>query len=132
MGAADESHGPDERAKALGPIASLARKSEKALEKLAPGTWQHAALRDNLGALRVAERLLGGGERPEPGELREALRACASMIGKAEKAQAMFLPGTSHHALQRNRLGALRVAEALMAEDLKGRGVRDGDFNPPP
>jgi len=36
------------------PIASLISKSKKAQQKLAPGTWQHTMLRDNLKALQIA------------------------------------------------------------------------------
>lgn len=44
--------------KARAPIASLIGKSEKALGKLAPGSWQHAMLEENLWALRLAAPLL--------------------------------------------------------------------------
>jgi hypothetical protein len=103
---------------ALRPIASLISKSEKAQQKLAPGTWQHAMLRDNLKALCIASALLnkdaGNSDRFTRDDLQEALRAFASMISKVERAQARFLPGTSQHTLQRNRLKALRTAEALI------------------
>ena len=116
---------PDERREALRPIASLIGKSEKALQKLKPGTWQHAMLRDNLAALRLGTALLN----PEAGaaagfardELQKALRAFASMASRTEKAQEKFAPGTSPHSLSRNRLQALRRAEALVAARLDGR-----------
>lgn len=44
--------------KALAPIASLISKSEKAQEKLVPGTWQHTMLGDNIKALYIASPLL--------------------------------------------------------------------------
>jgi len=44
--------------KAIAPITSLMSKSEKARGKLAPGTWQHAMLSDNLEALQIALSLL--------------------------------------------------------------------------
>lgn len=44
--------------KALAPIASLLSKSEKALSKVAQGSWQHAMLSNNLKALRIASPLL--------------------------------------------------------------------------
>lgn len=104
------------------PLASLIGKSEKAQRNLAPGTWQHSMLRDNLKALRMATALMGPGaghgDRAAKRERQDALRAFASMIGKAEKAQAKFSPGTSHYALQRNRLKALRAAEALILAEL--------------
>ena len=57
---------------AIAPIASLISKSEKAREKLAPGTWQYTMLGNNLNALqmaapRLAQALNGlraGEERP--------------------------------------------------------------------
>lgn len=44
--------------KALAPIASLISKSEKALSKVAQGTWQHTMLSNNLKALYIASPLL--------------------------------------------------------------------------
>ena len=112
----------DEWREVLRPLASLISKSEKAQRKLALGTWQHAMLRDNLKALRHAFARMSG-QASKAGDftrddLREALRALASMIGRSEKAQAKFPPGTSHHTLQRNRLRVLRLAEALTRAEL--------------
>jgi len=108
----------DEIHEARAPMASLIGKSEKALQKLPPGTWQHTMLQNNLKALRIAFALLNKGTDGADGftqaELREARAALASMIGKTEKTQAGFSPGTSPHTLQRNRRKALRIAEALM------------------
>ena len=112
----------DELHEALRPIASLISKSEKAKQKLAPGTWQHTMLRDNLKALRIASALMNKEANNTDNlirdDLQEALRAFASMISKTEKAQAKFSPGTSQHTLQRNRLKALRSAEALIKVEL--------------
>ncbi|MGD9559755.1 MAG: hypothetical protein AB7V55_04010 [Oscillospiraceae bacterium] len=44
--------------KAQAPIASLTSKSEKARKKLAPGSWQHTMLTENIRALRLAAPLL--------------------------------------------------------------------------
>ena len=100
----------------LRPLASLISKSEKAQRKLAPGTWQHAMLRDNLQALRLAFALMraetDGAENFARDDMQAALRALAAMIGKTEIAQVQFPPGTSPHTLLRNRLQALRLAEA--------------------
>jgi hypothetical protein len=105
----------DELQEARPPIASLISKSEKAQQKVAPGTWQHTMLRDNVKALRIASALMDdeADDRTEftRDDLEKALAALAWMIGKTEKAQAMFAPGTSQHTLQRNRLKALRIAE---------------------
>ena len=112
----------DELQEALRPIASLISKSEKAQQKLSPGTWRHTMLRDNLKALHIASALMNketdDTNRFTPDDLQEALRAFASMISKTDKAQAKFTPGMSQHTLQRNRLKALRVAEALIKAEL--------------
>lgn len=55
-----------------------------------------------------------------------ALRAIADMIARAETAQAKFVVGTSQHSLQVNRIHALRVAAALVAQDVDA--YTDADF----
>ncbi len=108
----------------LAPLASLISKSEKALQKLTPGTWQHARLQVNLAALRLATVLTDAdGALPEgvtQTDLQAALSAMASMIRRVEGVRAKFAPGTSHHSLQRNRLAALREAEARLTAALTG------------
>ena len=110
---------------ALRPLASLISKSEKAQQKLTPGTWQHTMLRDNLKALHMASALMKE-ETPVAGrlgrdDLKDALRALASMTSRTEQAQVRLSPGTSQHTLLRNRLGALRTAAALLEVELKRR-----------
>jgi hypothetical protein len=51
-------HTKEDLEKALAPIASLLSKSEKAQGKLAPGTWQHTMLGNNIKALHIALQLL--------------------------------------------------------------------------
>ena len=118
-----DDHTIDELQEALRPIASLISKSEKALQKLAPGTWQHTMLRNNLKALQIASALLkkktGDTDNFTQDDLNEALRAFASMISKTKKAQAKFSPGTSQHTLQQNRLKTLHIAEALIKVELR-------------
>jgi hypothetical protein len=112
----------DELREALRPIASLISKSEKAQQKLAPGTWQHRMLHDNLKALQIASALMNKETDHTDSftldDLQEAHRAFASMISKTDKAQAKFMPGTSQHTLQRNRLKSLRLAVALIKVEL--------------
>jgi hypothetical protein len=112
----------DDLQEALRPINSLISKSEKAQQKLVPGTWQHTMLRDNLKALRIASTLMKEETDDTDGftrdDLQEAMRALASMISRTEKTRAKFTPGTSQHTLQRNRLKALRRAEALIKAEL--------------
>jgi hypothetical protein len=108
---------------ALRPITSLISKSEKAQQKLAPGTWQYQMLGDNLKALHIASALMNketnAMDRFTQDDLQEALRAFASMISKTAKAQAKFSPGTSQHTLQQNRLQALHIAEELIRVELE-------------
>lgn len=104
------------------PIASLISKSEKAQQKLAPGTWQHAMLRDNLKALHIASALVNKGTNDTDDytldDLQGALRALASMINKTMKAEAKFSPATSQYTLLLYRLKALRMAEAMIKVEL--------------
>ncbi|HAL24243.1 TPA: hypothetical protein DDZ49_02485 [Candidatus Wolfebacteria bacterium] len=52
-------------------------------------------------------------------ELLEVLRVLTSIIERVEKSQVKFLPGTSQHALQRNRLKALRIAASLVTKSFR-------------
>ncbi len=120
----------DDTTEVLRPLVSLISKSEKALQKLTPGTWQHAMLRDNLKALHSASELMSN--RADPSvrwtrdDLQEALQALASMIGKTETAKAHFSPGTSQHTLLRNRLKSLRLAQQLIQTRAESRGTPKG------
>lgn len=113
----------DELQEVIKPIASLISKSEKAQQRLTPGTWQHAMLRENSRALHLAFALMSsrtdGADVPTREDFQAALRAFADMTSRSEKAQAKFAPGTSQHTLQRNRLRAFRAAEALISAKLK-------------
>lgn len=117
-----DNYTPDDLQEALRPLASLISKSEKAQQKLAPGTWQHTMLRENLKALHIASALMK--KKPDnknsftQDDLQDALRAMASLISKTRKAQVKFTPGTPQHTLQRNRLKALRTAEARIKMEL--------------
>jgi hypothetical protein len=106
----------EELQKAQRPICSLISKSEKALRKLKPGTWQHIMLQNNIKALYIGRALMNRESAKDdftPEDLRAALGMFSAMISKVEKAQTKFAVGTSQHTLQRNRLNALRLAEAL-------------------
>lgn len=112
----------DDLQEALRPIASLISKSEKAQQNLLPGMWQHTMLQGNLKALHIASALMNKETDDTSNftrdDLQEALRAFASMISKTDKFQAKFTPGTRQHTLQRNRLKALQIAEALIKMEL--------------
>ena len=114
----------EKRQDALRPIASLISKSEKALQKLTPGTWQHTRIRDNLQALNLASVLIHQkGDSAcvyTKADLQAALEACNAMRKKTENAQAGFSPGTSQHTLLQNRSQALSIAETLLQRELEG------------
>jgi hypothetical protein len=115
----------DEILEARAPIASLLSKSEKAELKVAPGSWQHTMLEDNMKALRVATPLIGeasgASDEPTRDELEGALCALDLMIERVANTQAKFSPGTSQHSLQRNRLKALCIARSAVASKLDAR-----------
>lgn len=93
-------------------------KSEKAQQKVVPGSWQHAMLAENISALRIALTLLGGpgaeSNAATRDELAVALQALDSMIGRVATTEMKFAVGTPQHSLQRNRLKALRIARAAV------------------
>lgn len=119
-----ERYSAEERTQARCPIASLISKSEKAVLKLTPETWQHVMLTDNLKALYMGAALLdqtgGGTDSFSQAEMEADLRAFASMIAKTEAAQPKFTPGTAQHTLLKNRLSALRLAADLIRLELEG------------
>lgn len=120
---------PDDITAALAPIASLLSKSEKAQTKVAPGTWQHTMLGENVAALQLALALMDpcatGAPDFSPEDLQAAAKALASMIDRTENTRTKFAPGTSQHTLQRNRLAALKAAaDAVQAELAKPKEGR--------
>ena len=50
-------------------------------------------------------------------ELEEALQIVSSVISRCEKAQPKFAEGTSQHTLLKNRIKALYISKALIAEE---------------
>lgn len=107
---------------AVPPIASLLRKSEKAICKLTPGTWQHSMLTENIAALKLALLLMENKMRDATpatmDEITVSIQSIDSMIQKTEKVLHKFLPGTSQYSASRNRLNALQTAR-----DVLGRSV---------
>ena len=94
-------------------------------QKLVPGSWQFAMLRDNLAALHLAFELMGSGVhaqgRSSNRELRAALTALESMIRKTKKAQTIVSLGKSQHALLRNRLKSLQIAAEVVEGQMNER-----------
>jgi hypothetical protein len=117
----------DELQEALRPLASLISKSEKAQQKLAPGTWQHTMLQGNLKALQIASALMNketnNTDQFTRDDLQDAIRVFAAMMSRIDKARAKFTLGTSQYSLQRNRLKAVRIAEALTKVELDKRNA---------
>ena len=91
----------DELQEAIPPIISLISKSEKAQRKLAPGTWQHTMLQDNLRALHIAfalmTRSMNDADVPRRDDLRAALRAFAAMTRSSERASEIRTGNFSIH-----------------------------------
>jgi len=108
---------------ALRAIQSLIGKSEKARQKLPPGTWQHTMLRDHLAALQVASALLTGesADSIRQEDLQAAAQGLGSLIAKTESALAKFSSGASQRTLLQNRLEALRVAQVLVKAEQETR-----------
>jgi hypothetical protein len=50
-------------------------------------------------------------------ELIEALQVVSSTIGKCEKIQPKFAEGTSQHTLLKNRIKAMYISKALIADE---------------
>lgn len=103
----------------LAPIISLISKSEKAKEKLNPGSWQHTMLEGNLRALYYALALMDTSKtmsraRNET-EVEEYLKSLDSMITKTKAAQKKFTRGSAQHTLLRNRLHSLKEAKATIS-----------------
>ena len=94
-------------------------------QKLAPGTWQHTMLRDNLKALRLASALMEGSGSDATAasseELEEAVAALGTMIDRVANTKTTFAEGSSHYSLQHNRLKALHVARAVVESELASR-----------
>ena len=112
----------DEKAAALFPIASLISKSEKAQQRVAPGTWQYSMLQNNLNALNMAVCLIrNDSTRLSPfakDDLEDAQVAVTSMIDRSKNAQAKLGSGTSSHTLLVNRIRALSIAEHFIKDAL--------------
>lgn len=114
------------------PIASLIGKSEKSLGKLSPKTWQYSMLQENLKALYIASDLINKHNHRTDvltlDDMREALRAIKSMIGRTDATEGKFPPGTAQYTLLKNRLTSLRAAETLMTSELNRRVSANGDL----
>lgn len=119
IGAAMNKLSFDRTQEVLRPLKSLLSKSEKACKKLTPGTWQHTMLTKNINALQVVALLINEDGEVAGNELRNALNALSDMASRSEKALSKFEPGTSPHTLQRNRLNALHIAQALVEQEIE-------------
>jgi len=104
--------------KVLPPLLSLQSKSEKALESLAAGTWQHTRLASEIEAIKLALYLMqppsGDDPAPDLSKRKTAQMTLSALISRVEGVRAKFVEGSAQHTLQDNRLFALRVAEAVV------------------
>ena len=113
------------------PIASLISKSDKAQQKLTPGTWQHSMLRDNLKALRIASALMNDetyhADDLARDDLHAALRAFASMVSRVEvtlgEVITRYFPA---HAADESAQGAANRGVAGESRDRQALGPHRG------
>lgn len=108
--------------KVLTPLLSLQSKSEKALESLAPGTWQYARLSKEIEAIKLALYLMQpptDDPIPDLSQRRSAQLTLSALISRVEGVRAKFVEGSAPYTLQDNRLYALRVAEAVVGANLR-------------
>lgn len=79
-------------------------------------------LKKNIDALQVASLLMNADGLVPKNDLRDAVIAISDMASRTERALSKFEPGTSLHTLQCNRLNALRLAEALVEQEIERGG----------
>ncbi len=109
---------------ALGAMASMISKTEKAKEKFAQGTSQHTLQKNRLNALNIASSLiskeLAESDVPDYSkeELGKALAPIASLISKSGKARSKLAEGTWQHTMLSNNLKALYLASSLLTKAL--------------
>ena len=97
-------------------ILSLRNKSEKASGKLEEGSWQKKQMDSYVKAADAALQLIDG-DTAMPFEceaLNEANKSLQDALRRAEEVIGKFAVGSSQHALQKNRIVALKIALALI------------------
>lgn len=109
-----------QRSAALRAITSALSKSEKALPKLTPGTFQHTTTAQGIAAYNIAIALLQPGP-PQGGpytrqQLEAALGHFAGASARVEKVLPKFAPGSPQHTLATRRLAAFALAARLIGE----------------
>jgi hypothetical protein len=105
-------HDEGELLEARRALESMLRKSEKALAKLAEGSWQHRLTQNNIHGLAVVLSLLAG--REAVGDIGQAREALADMLRRVEKAKATLADGTPQATLAVRRVAALRIGLELV------------------
>lgn len=109
---------------ALGALADMIERGQKAQAKFAPGTAQHTLQENRTAALRIAMWLIQKdlGDAPTAAytrqQLEKAAAPLASLAGKSEKAREKLKPGTWQHTMLENNLKALDIAALLLAQAL--------------
>lgn len=102
--------------KALQVIQSIIVRCEAAKGKFAPGTAQHSLLRNRLEAMYIAKALMeqDTAHGYSKQQLLQALRPICSSIGKCQKAQGKYAPGTTQYGRYVPMLAALHRAKDLI------------------
>lgn len=102
-------------------IESALKKSEKALLKLKPGSWQYSMTAQGISAYKSALELIQGVFKAENGRFspknanfEEEKAFFEQMIGRVEAVLPKFAVGTAQHTLAVRRIAAFRVAIGLM------------------
>jgi glutamate mutase epsilon subunit len=119
-----------EMKEAIGAIAVMIERTEKAKEKFSQGTSQYTLLDNRLKALNIASFLISK-ELAENnvidsytrGDYINAVAPIASLISKSEKAQKKLTQGSWQHTMLGNNLKALYIASPLLARALGGSGA---------
>jgi hypothetical protein len=118
----------EELLEAVRAITSMINKSEKALQKLKEGTWQHKMTVQSIKASYIAITLLNRelGEDEAEGskstytqeELACAIETLKAIIEKVEKISPKFEEGTPQYTLAKRRINALNLSAALIQKEM--------------
>jgi hypothetical protein len=114
-----------ERIDALKIVTSVIVRCEKVQPKFAPGTSQHALLKNRIQAMKIAEALLTGhGADQYPiQDLSAALEPLASVIRKCEKARSKYEPDTGQYGRYGGIIRAIELARTLTEDELSRRSL---------
>lgn len=117
----------EELEEALKLISSVISRCEKAQVKFNEGSAQHSLLKNRIKAMYISKALITHDDpisQYTSKELADALPPVVSIISKCEKAQLKFAEGSSNHKRSMEMIKAMKLSEALIAEELSKRGTK--------